>query len=148
MKKTIIALMLLIPGGLLVAQNGRHRAPEKVQQTFQNEYPDAKRTNWSMSNGQWHADFKDRDHGEMVAHYNRNGEHIDSHIPFDRQDVPAPVIEKVKSRYHDGRDFRYTKIERRGENNLYQVRVHHHGRERIIYLDDHGEERKYTDRHY
>lgn len=151
MKKSFLVLLLLVPAGLLVAQSRSRQAPEPIQQSFHKDYPDAGNPRWSQSNGEWHADFTDRssdDRGEMVAHYGRNGRHIDSHIPYNREDVPAPVLEKAKRHYHGGRNYRFTQIERPGENNaLFQVRVNLNGRDRTTYLDENGRSREYQDRH-
>jgi hypothetical protein len=151
MKNSLFALLMLLPGGLLVAQNRSHRVPETVQQSFHRDYPDAANPRWSQSNGQWHADFTDRsadDRGEMVAHYDRDGRHIDSHIPYNREDVPASVMERAKKHYHGGHNYRFTRIERPGDNDaFFQVRVNLNGRERTTYINESGRDREYHDRH-
>jgi hypothetical protein len=151
MKKAIFfTLILLTVAGQLIAQSSRHHAPAAVQQSFQKDYPEARNPQWSSTNGQWHASFTDHsqnDMGEMVAHYDQNGRHVDSHIPYDRNDVPAPVIERTHRRYRGGRDYNYTRIEHPGEQPLFQVSLNLQGRHRTMYVDDNGQERKYNDHH-
>ena len=150
MKKTIICLLLLTPGGLLFAQDYHQHAPDQIQQSFHKDYPDANDARWSHSHGQWHANFKDQgqtDYGEMVAHYDRYGHHVDSHIPYNRSDVPAPVMDHVQSRYRSAHRYRFTRIEHPYGYDLFQVRVNQHGRDKTVYMDEQGRERHYDDRH-
>src|SRR5580704_16593811 len=103
MKKVfVITIVCLATAGQSIAQDGRHHAPTAVRHAFQRDYPEAGDPQWNLTNGQWSADFTDHsqyDRGEMVAHYDRSGHHVDSHIPYDRNDVPAPVIEKTQRSY-------------------------------------------------
>ena len=140
----------MLSGGFLFAQNRHDRAPEQVQQAFHKDYPDAADASWSRSNGQWHADFNDlsaRGRGEMVAHYDQDGRHIDSHIPYDRHDVPAPVVTTVHQKYRGASNLRVTKIEHPDGNALFQVQINHRGRNKTLYMDEKGQEQKYNDRH-
>jgi len=146
----MIYLLLLIPGGLLFAQNSHQHAPDQVQQSFHKDYPDAGNARWSQSNGQWHADFNDHsqaDNGEMVAHYDRYGHHVDTHIPYDRNDVPAPVVDHVQLKYRSAQQYRYTRIEHPNGNEFFQVKVNLHGRAKTVYMDEQGHERHYEDHH-
>jgi hypothetical protein len=148
MKRTILAMAFLLAGSMLFAQQGHHQAPERVRQSFQRDYPNAANSRWSMSNGEWHANFTDRsdnDRGEMVAHYDRYGRHIDSHIPYAQNDVPAPVMERARARYHDARYYRYTRVERGGRNeDLFKIEVNLGGRTRTSYVDEQGHDRAYN----
>src|SRR5690348_15339064 len=95
--KTLFVIMLATGSQLAVAQRGNEaqHVPTTVQHNFQRQFPQAQDTRWSRSGNEWNASFTDHspsDRGEMVAHYNRNGRHLDSHIPYDRNDVPQPVI--------------------------------------------------------
>src|SRR5579872_2464176 len=149
-KAMFFTLISLAVASQLIAQDSRHRAPAAVQQSFQKDYPEARNPQWSSTNGQWHADFTDHsqsDRGEMVAHYDQSGHHVDSHIPYDRNDVPAPVIEKTQRSYPGARDDNYTRIEHPGGKPLFQVNLHIQGKSRTMYVDDSGKERKYNDHH-
>ena len=151
MKNTFFALLLLAPAGHLFAQDRHYEAPGQVQQSFQRDYPQAENPRWSQTHDQWHADFTDKspdDRGEMVAHYDRRGRHIDSHVPYDQGDVPAEVTRRARDHYRGGRNYRYTRIERSGDQPaLFQVRVNLNGRDRTTYLDENGRTRKYEDYH-
>lgn len=149
-KVLFFTLISLAAAGQLIAQNSHHHAPAAVQQSFQKDYPEARNPKWSSNNGQWHASFTDHsqyDRGEMVAHYDHSGHHVDSHIPYDRNDVPQAVVEKTKRSYPGAKDDYYTRIEQPGGQALFQVNLHIQGKRRTMYVDDNGRERKYNDHH-
>ena len=150
MKNTLLAFAILMAGSPLLAQNNYGHAPARVQQSFHRDYPDEKDARWSQSNGQWHADFNDhsrQDRGEMVAHYDQNGRHLDSHIRYDPNDVPAPVVERTRTRYQGARDVSYTRIEHPGGTSLFQVQLNLGGKTHVSYVDEQGRNRTYNDRH-
>jgi hypothetical protein len=151
MKKVLIFL-LVVYGQSVHAQRDRgdQQVPRTVQQNFHKQYPDARDTRWSSSGGDWHADFTDHspaDRGEMVAHYDHSGHHIDSHIPYDRNDVPTPVVRHIEQRYPGGSDHSYTRIERPGKQPLFQISLNLNGKRTHKYVDDQGREKNYEDHH-
>ena len=151
MKKVLFFMVIFSAvAGRSIAQEGRHHAPTRVQRSFHRDFPEAGDPQWSEINGQWSADFTDHsqyDRGEMVAHYDRSGNHVDSHVPYDRSDVPAAVVTRTHRNYPDASDDAYTRIERPGKTALFQVKLREHGRRHTMYLDDNGRERKYYDHH-
>lgn len=151
MKKVIFfTLFVLTLGGQIAAQDRHRQAPASIRRSFQRDYPEARDPRWSSTNHQWHANFEDHssyDRGEMVAHYDRYGHHVDSHIPYDRNDVPPAVIERTERNYPGGRGYTYTRIEHPGWQPLFQVNLNLRGRNRTLYLDDNGREKSYHDRH-
>jgi hypothetical protein len=152
MKKIIFILAALAIGRIAPAQEHRdqRQVPNSVRNSFQRDYPKAGDTRWSQSGGQWHADFTDHspyDRGEMVAHYDHDGRHIDSHIPYDDNDVPYEVRKKTEHRYPGGHDYSYTRIEHPGGQPLFQVSLNLGGRHKTAYVDDQGRERSYHDSH-
>jgi len=151
MKKLLI-VFLAAGSQVALAQHGNddQHVPHSIQQRFQKDYPEARDAHWSSSRNEWHADFTDHsryDRGEMVAHYDRSGRHIDSHIPYDRNDVPSPVVQHVEKRYPGSSDHSYTRIERPGGQPLFQVNMNLNGKRTNKYVDDHGRERPYQDHH-
>lgn len=141
---------LLVSAGCLLAQHRQDRAPQQVQQTFQRDYPQADNATWSHKNSQWSARFDDKspnDNGEMVAHYSHTGKYIDSHIPYDRNDVPAAVVKTTHRRYRDARDESYTRIDQPNGLSLFQVLLNIGGNQKKVYMNEDGQERRYTDRH-
>jgi len=149
-KLIFLAFFTLASTGQLIAQDGQNHAPRGVQRAFQRDYPEAHNPQWNRVHGQWHANFEDRsrfDRGEMVAHYDQYGHHVDSHIPYDRNDVPPVVIERTRRYYPDGRDYNYTRIEHPGRQPLFQVSFSIGGKSRTTYVDDNGREKKYNDHH-
>ena len=151
MNKVILSVLFVLTlAGQLAAQDRHQQAPAAIQRSFQRDYPEARNPQWSSDHGQWHANFEDHsryDRGEMVAHYNQYGHHIDSHIPYDRNDVPPVVIHKTERTYPGARDYSYTRIEHPGGQPLFQVSLNLQGRNRTVYLDDNGREKRYNDRH-
>jgi hypothetical protein len=149
-KVMFLALLGLVVGGPLVAQEMHHHVPEKIQRSFHRDYPEARDPQWSSSNGQWHAYFDDHsryDRGEMVAYYDQYGHHIDSHIPYDRDDVPSAVVERTHRNYPDGKNYTYTRIERSGGQPLFRVELNLENKNRTLYVDESGHEQKYHDHH-
>jgi hypothetical protein len=152
MKKIVWVAAALATAMIAPAQTHKdnQQVPSNVRNSFHRDYPGAADTRWSESGGQWHADFTDRspqDRGEMVAHYNREGRHIDSHIPYDEHDVPSEIRRRTENRYPDGRDYSYTRIEQPGLQPLFQVSLNLGGRRKTTYVDDHGREKSHHDEH-
>lgn len=151
MKKVMfLTLIVWAVTSQLIAQDGHRRAPENVQRSFQRDYPEAQNPKWSSSHSQWHANFADHsqyDRGEMVAHYDQYGHHVDSHIPYDRNDVPSAVVQRTESNYPGGRDYTYTRIEHPGRQPLFQVNLNMQGKNKTLYLDDNGRRKTYNDHH-
>lgn len=149
-KRIFTTLLIFTAAGAVTAQDRHHQAPAAVQQSFHRDYPEARDPQWHYSNSHWNADFEDHsryDRGEMVAHYDRYGRHVDSHIPYDRNDVPPAVVQKTERHFPDGRDYNYTRIEQPGRPALFQVSLNLRGSNRTVYLDDNGRERRYQHRH-
>ena len=150
--KTLLVILLATASQFAMAQHGNEdqHVPTNVQRNFQRQYPQAADTRWTHSGNQWSADFTDRspeDRGEMVAHYGHDGRHLDSHIPYDQNDVPPTVTRNVERRYPQGKDHNYTRIERPGMQPLFQVSMTIGGKHTNKYVDEQGRERSYQDHH-
>jgi hypothetical protein len=52
----------------------------------------------------------------VTAHFTDNGDHNDTHVPYDRNDVPAPVTNKVKYNYPGYGNADFTRIDRADGN--------------------------------
>ncbi len=130
------------------SQNG-HNPPDNVRKSFQKEYPKSQPANWNQSKTGWSVDFEDKDHnnGEATAHFDASGSHVDTHVPYDNNDVPAPVIENVNSSYPGSDNQEYTRIDRPGESGVYQVNLSQHGTPKTVYMDNKGEKKNYRDKH-
>lgn len=148
MKKILFVVAILGIAKLSMGQDRRdqQQVPARVQQSFQRDYPKASDTRWSRNGNQWNANFTDRgpeDNGEMVSHYDHNGRHLESRIPYDRNDVPTTVRDRMERKYPHSRDYRYTRIERHGAEPLFQVRLNIGGTQKTAYTDEQGREREY-----
>jgi hypothetical protein len=148
MKKAIITTLCGLWVLFVCAQN-RYNPPKQVRESFSREYPQSQPTQWHHVNNTWSVDFDDRDHGngEVTAHFDRTGSFLDTHIYYDNNDVPAPVRDRVHSRYPGSNNDEYTRIYRPGQGDIYQVHVRHKNRYRTFYMNDKGEQRTYQDRH-
>ena len=149
MKNTLLVLLYLAMGEFGMAQRAHHNAPERVRQAFTRNFPDAGDARWSHSGTQWSATFDDRggqDRGEMVAHFDNDGRYIDSHIPYAESDVPQPVFESARRRYHKSR-IHVSMIDHPSRPDVFEVRGRVNGRQRISYYDERGRVRSYSDHH-
>src|SRR5579859_367303 len=138
MNRVLFLALFVVVSGPLIAQNSRH-TPAAVQRSFGRDYPEARDPQWSSTNSQWHANFDDHsrnDRGAMVANYDQYGHHIDSHIPYDHNDVPPAVVDRTERNHPGGRDYRYTRIERPVGRPLFQVSLSLQNRNRKLYVDD------------
>jgi hypothetical protein len=145
-------LLLTIPALfciLFAFSQTHHRPPTTVQKSFQHDYPQSKPGQWSYSGGSWNVSFTDKDHdnGEVTAHYSENGDHTDTYIPYDRSDVPAPVMDNVKKNYSDYSKSEFTRIDRADGNSVYRVNLKSKKAHKTVYVDERGNETKYRDSH-
>jgi hypothetical protein len=150
MKITMLAILFLASGSFAMAQNNHRNAPENVRQSFHKDFPDANNASWSRNNTQWHAKFNDKsadDRGEMVAHYDQNGQYIDSYTPYARQDVPTPVYNSAQRKYRHNKNFEIGKVENPGVGDFFQVRVNVGGKTKTSFYDEQGNERQYNNHH-
>ena len=148
MKKLLLTIPALFCICIAFSQNN-HRPPTTVQKSFQHDYPQSKPGQWSYSGGSWNVSFTDKDHdnGEVTAHYSDNGEHTDTYIPYDRNDVPAPVTDNVKKNYSGYSNSEFTRIDRADGNSVYRVNLKSKKAHRTVYVDERGNETKYRDSH-
>ena len=148
MKKILLTISALFCIIIAFSQHS-HRPPTAVQKSFQHDYPQSKPGHWSHSGGNWNVSFTDRDYdnGEVTAHYADNGEHNDTYIPYDRNDVPAPVSDNVKRHYSSYGNADFTRIEQADGNSVYRVKMKNKRAHRTVYVDEQGNETRYRDSH-
>ena len=148
MKKSLITMLCMVSAFIAFSQN-KNNPPKNVQESFQKEYPQSKSTAWVHSNTGWSVNFEDRDHnnGEVTANFDGNGKHLDTQIPFDNNDVPAPVKDNVRNNYPNSANYDVTRIDRSGENSVYQVNLKDKKSNKTIYMDEKGQKKDYTSKH-
>jgi hypothetical protein len=148
MKKILIAGVSLLLVKFSFSQD-RHQPPSTVRESFQKEYPHSQPSQWNHSSAGWSVSFEDRDNdnGEVTAHFDTRGRHLDTHVRYDSHDVPNPVAKSINDRYPGAEGYRYTHIERQHAPDLYEVRFKHKGRNRTTYLDENGREAHYNGWH-
>ena len=148
-KKIILGLCLLSASSMIYAQDRYHHrdVPMSVKESFHKDYPDADATHWKYVNRKWNADFhRMNEHVNVMAYYDMKGRRIDSRMPVAENAVPSRVIHRVNDRYPEESGRHFTKIDRRGKGDLYQVKVRQHGVYKTLYLDKRGHERDYASR--
>ncbi len=152
MKQTIFALLLL--SSCMAFAQRRHRdndqnnttPPPSVQQNFQRENPN-QNARWSRTNNQWHAIYKDNNNRDVETYYDGYGRKRDSHIAWNRNDVPRDLDNKINRTYHT-RNYNAVRIERPNSAPLFQILLNlGGGRNRTVYMDEQGRQRQYNDRH-
>jgi hypothetical protein len=145
MKKLFFSLLLL-SSTAMYAQNDRD-VPPPVRQSFQRDYGDVRDTRWEQTNGQWHAHYRDNNNRDVDAYYDRDGNRRDTHIAWDRRDVPQNVDNRINRRYHVNGEYRVQRIERPLFPPLFQIRIQRGTRDRTIYMDEQARRRRYHDEH-
>jgi hypothetical protein len=148
MKKSIITVLFGMGVFFAFSQKGNN-PPDNVSKSFQKEYPKSQPAQWTQSKTGWNVDFEDKDNnnGEATAHFDANGKHLDTRVPYDNKDVPAPVVKNVKSRYPGSDNLEYTRIDRPGEAGVYQVNLSDKGAKKTVYMDNKGQQKDYKDNH-
>lgn len=145
MKNTVLVILCALGGNFAIAQTTHHRAPERVRQSFSQNFHEDGQPRWSYSGGHWNATFEDRssqDRGEMVAHFDADGRYVDSDIPYAESDVPSQVAETARRRYPHGH-YHVTMIDHPSRPDLYRVQGDENGRRRTYYIDEQGHERSH-----
>jgi len=123
--------------------------PKNVSQSFEREYPHSQPSQWTQSSVGWSVSFQDNDHnnGEAVAYFDGSGRHVDTHIPYDRHDVPATVRNHMHESYGGPDKYDYTRIDHAGEHDVYMTHYKHKKQYKAVYMDNDGHERDYHDNH-
>ena len=151
MKKVLVGLFILSVTVLFAQdnqnrdnqnRNNRNNLPPDIQRSFQKEYPHAQNARWNNTNGQWHGSYRDQHNRNVDTYYDRNGQRVDTHVPYDRNDLPSPVRENADRRYHTNYDS--YRIERPNSQPLFQIILQTGGTQ---YMDENGKTRRYRDRH-
>jgi hypothetical protein len=164
MKKILFACMLILTGTALFAQNdnrdnrdnrrnrdnqrNQYQPPQTVQQNWQRDHQGVSNPTWEQRNGQWHARYQDqRTNRNVDTYYDTRGRQVDTHIPWDRNQMPQDADRRIRSRYH-ARDYQVTRIERpNSQGSLFQILLNLGSNRKTIYTDEHGNEVRYRDRH-
>ncbi|HEY1870023.1 MAG TPA: hypothetical protein VGG71_03140 [Chitinophagaceae bacterium] len=149
--KTILITLLLGSSVIFGFGQYHHTPPRQVTESFQKEYPRSQPSHWSFSNNRWSVSFEDNDYnnGEMTAYFDGSGKHIENHIPYDYNDVPASVRNHARDSYGASDSYDYTRIDRYGEKPVYETQVRHkHHSKKTVYIDNDGHERDYHEYHY
>jgi len=149
MKKSLITGSIMLFALFAFSQN-EYNPPRSIRNSFHREYPQSQPLQWHHSGVIWSVQFDDRDHdnGEVIAHFDRTGRHLDTHVFYDNNDVPTPVIDNLQKRYPGSDGYQFTRIDRRGQQDIYKVHMRHHNKYRDVYLNERGHATEYHERRY
>lgn len=143
--KTI--LLSLIFGFSFVFGFSQHynKPPKQVTESFYKEYPHSKPAKWNQSKDGWNVSFQDNDHnnGQATAYFDGSGKHLETQIPYEKNDVPASVRNHTQKSYGASDEYDYTRIERSGEKPVYKTEVKSKKQHKTIYMDNDGHEKDY-----
>ena len=153
MKKIIFASLIILSSSLLYAQQNRNnnrnqrQAPATVQQAWQRDHPNIGNPTWQMSNGQWHARYKDQVNNRNAdTYYDSRGRQIDTHTQWDRKNLPQDFDNRIRTKYHP-RNYDVVRIDRPNNPSLFQIILSLGTGKRTVYVDERGNEVRYRDRH-
>jgi len=149
MKRSLLTLILGL--GVVAGFSQHYNTPPKnVSQSFHREYPKSHASEWSKSSSGWSVSFKDRDHdnGEATAYFNATGSYVETHIPYDKHDVPPPVKKHIQESYGSSDKYDYTRIDHYSGKTYYKTQVKHKNQSKNIYMDNDGHEKDYHDKYY
>jgi hypothetical protein len=138
MKKVFLIVALCSSSMMLFAQQNHRNPPQSVQRSWQKDYPNHDNQTWEYRNNQWHTKYTDNDHGnrDVDVYYDRNGHRAYSQSRWDRNDLPNPVRDRIKTRYHS-ENYDALRIERPGRGFYFQITL---GGNKKVYLDERGRE--------
>jgi hypothetical protein len=140
-------MIFLAASTSLVAQErnqDRRNAPTTIRKSFERDNPGITEATWHRSqNNQWHAVYKDKDNRDVDAYYDYKGKRLSRHLSWDRKDVPPDLDKRIHSRYHVD-EYEVHRIERPNYKPLFQIKLTIGGKNRLVYMDEQGRERKYS----
>ena len=128
--------------------NDQRNPPQQVQQSFRRDNPHAADARWGQNNNQWHAQYRDRDYNNRIAqaYYDPRGRHVDTHIQWERSQLPRNVESRIYTRYHT-RNYQVYRVVRPNSFPLFQIILNIGGGNRTVYVDENGNEVPYDDIH-
>ena len=140
MKKIFLVLVFCTGSTMIFAQHKENRKdpPAEVQRSWKKDFPDRDNEAWEWKNNQWSTGYKDKDHNNrhVKVFYDKNGKKKYSQTEWDRKDLPAPVQNRIRSKYHMDNYSAY-KVDRPAGGFYFQVTF---GNNQIVYLDNQGRE--------
>src|ERR1022692_1859260 len=147
MKTCISTILFLLINHFAFSQV--NHPPKSVRESFQKTYPLSQPSHWDRTSGGWSVDFEDKDHdnGEATAHFSSTGRNIDTQVPYDNKDVPAPVVDNLHQKYNGSDNYAFTRIDRPGEKAVYQAQFTHQSKHKTLYVDEKGNTKDNPNRH-
>ncbi|MCD4746973.1 MAG: PepSY-like domain-containing protein [Bacteroidales bacterium] len=120
MKKTYLLSFLVI--AMLFAYGQKQiRIPKKVEDSFIEKFPSAKKTEWKKENSRSYiATFK-QNNTEIFANFDEQGNLLETNTEIDNSALPEKVINAVKKQFIDYKIIEAKKVEPYRKDIYYNV---------------------------
>ncbi|MFA6334790.1 MAG: PepSY-like domain-containing protein [Bacteroidales bacterium] len=144
MKNKILVAALLLLGTYALAQEPAKEkeskkidAPAVVKQAFQKDYPNVKKVDWSMENGDFEAEFT-LNGAEASANYDKAGLKKQFEIEIKTDQLPVSVLSYVKSNYAGYKLTEAAKITNDNNETIFEAEVSKGGKSLDLQFDTAG----------
>ena len=136
MKKSTLLIMSIVLFG--VVAYAQIKVPEKVATAFKAKFPAAGAVEWGKeSDTEFEAEFK-MNGKEMSANFDAAGKWLETEARLSRNDLPAPVLATLKSKFGGSEVKNIESLEKAGEAVVYEVQLEQDENELEVVLDAGG----------
>jgi hypothetical protein len=122
MKTLIILSILLLVTGRTQAQNVKaNEIPKKVQQAFENKFPDVKKVEWSKENAdEFEAEYKINGI-ERSSNFDKDGQWLVTETEIKAEQLPATIMTVIKNDFSNYKIEEIEKVETSFNELFYEV---------------------------
>ena len=136
MKKLILITVLgcFSAFGVIAQDNDKlndRDVPSTVRDAFDKEYDNAMMVNWKKEDGKYMASFT-KDLKKHFAKYSSSGELLAKGEKIEKDDLPAPIADALKTNY-SGKEIDEAYRMEKGGKTLYKVSLEGTPKKKIIY---------------
>lgn len=135
MKKLMLILLSVIVAASAGAQD--KKTPDVVKNAFKKEFPQITKVDWGMENGLYEAEFTINGK-EASANYSKDGVLKEFEMAIEKKDLPAGVLEYVKSHFDGYRITETAKITDDKNVVTFEVEVTKSGKSSDLIFDTKG----------
>ena len=112
--------------------------PEAVVAAFNAKYAGAEEVRWGKeSDNEFEAEFE-LNEKEMTASFDTSGKWMETEAKLSEEDLPAPILQTLKSQFGDYRIVQAESLEKAGETAVYEVKLEKGESELEVVLDASG----------
>ena len=121
MKKSILLIISIVLFGVFAYS--QIKVPEKVVAAFRAKFPAAGALEWGKeSDTEFEAEFK-MNGKEMSANFNAAGKWLETEAKLSKNDLPAPVLATLKTKFGSSEVKNIESLEKVGEAVVYEVQL-------------------------